>query len=128
MTYETIRYETSNRVATITLNRPERLNAINHQMIDDLNEAYRAAEEDPDVWTLIITGTGRALCTGADVGSMPGASRRAGVQRGTALPGELPGLGYAPGGNAAVLANDEADHLRRERDLLRRRPRPRHHR
>ena len=73
MTYETIRYETSNRVATITLNRPERLNAINHQMIDDLNEAYRAAEEDPDVWTLIITGTGRALCTGADVGSMPGA-------------------------------------------------------
>jgi enoyl-CoA hydratase/carnithine racemase len=82
VTYETIQYETSKRVATITLNRPERLNAINHQMIDDLNEAYRAAEEDPDVWTLIITGTGRALCTGADVGAMPGAASSAQASNG----------------------------------------------
>jgi enoyl-CoA hydratase/carnithine racemase len=82
VTYETIQYETSERVATITLNRPERLNAINHQMIKELNEAYRAAEEDPDVWTLVITGTGRALCTGADVGKMPGVASSAQTSNG----------------------------------------------
>jgi enoyl-CoA hydratase/carnithine racemase len=67
MPYETILYEVTDRTATITLNRPERLNAISRQMIKELNEAYQAAEEDNDVWSIIITGTGRALCTGADV-------------------------------------------------------------
>lgn len=67
MPYETILYEVADRTATITLNRPERLNAISRLMIKELNEAYQAAEDDPDVWSIIITGTGRALCTGADV-------------------------------------------------------------
>ena len=50
------------------LNRPEKLNAINHTMIRELDEAYRAAEDDDDVWTLIVTGAGdRALSSGADV-------------------------------------------------------------
>ena len=69
MTYETITYEVSDRIATITLNRPEHLNAISFTMIDEINAAYRAAEDDPDVWTILITGNGRALCAGADVGS-----------------------------------------------------------
>ena len=68
MSYETIIYEVEDRVATITLNRPERLNAISLTMINELNEVYQAAEADPDVWTIVITGNGRALCVGADVG------------------------------------------------------------
>ena len=49
MSYETIIYEVEDRVATITLNRPERLNAISLTMINELNEVYQAAEADPDV-------------------------------------------------------------------------------
>ena len=67
MTYETIVVERRERSACIRLNRPEVLNAINDQMIDDVNAAARELEDDPDVWTIILTGTGRALCAGADV-------------------------------------------------------------
>lgn len=72
MAYETILYETSDRVATITLNRPGLLNAINVQMEAELNDAYRKAEDDPGIWTIIITGAGRALSSGADVSGMGG--------------------------------------------------------
>lgn len=67
MAYTTIEYEKRGKTACITLNRPERLNAIDDVMIKDLNHAYDAAESDSDVWTIIITGKGRALCSGADV-------------------------------------------------------------
>ncbi len=67
MEFETILYERRDRTACITLNRPDKLNAIDHTMIRELDEAYRAAEGDDDVWTLIVTGAGRALCSGADV-------------------------------------------------------------
>jgi enoyl-CoA hydratase/carnithine racemase len=69
--YETIRYEVSDRVATITLNRPDQLNAINPLMANELRQAYAAAEASDDVWLLLVTGTGRAFCTGADVGEIP---------------------------------------------------------
>jgi enoyl-CoA hydratase/carnithine racemase len=71
MSYETIRYEVADRIATITFNRPDRLNAINQQMIADLDDAYARAEGDDDVWTLIVTGTGRAFSAGADVEKIP---------------------------------------------------------
>jgi enoyl-CoA hydratase/carnithine racemase len=67
VTYETIRYETDDRIATITFNRPAQLNAVNLRMIDELNDAYARAEGDEDIWTIIVTGTGRAFCSGADV-------------------------------------------------------------
>src|SRR5579862_2340668 len=68
MSFETILYERRGKTACITLNRPDKLNAISHRMIAELNSAYRQAEEDDEVWTLIITGAGeRALCSGADV-------------------------------------------------------------
>lgn len=70
MDFETIIYERRERTACITLNRPDKLNAIDHTMIRELNVAYRAAEDDDEVWTLIITGAGRALCSGADVGTV----------------------------------------------------------
>jgi enoyl-CoA hydratase/carnithine racemase len=71
MDYSTILYERRGHSACITLNRPDRLNAINEPMQHDLAAAYAEAERDSEVWTLIVTGRGRALCTGADVGKMP---------------------------------------------------------
>jgi enoyl-CoA hydratase/carnithine racemase len=71
MAFETILYEQRGRTVCITLNRPEKLNAIDHTMIRELGEAYRRAEDDPEVWTLIVTGAGdRALSSGADVGTV----------------------------------------------------------
>ena len=67
MTYETILYEVEDRTATITFNRPDKLNAISRQMEAELADAYHRAETDDDVWTIVVTATGRAFCTGADV-------------------------------------------------------------
>jgi enoyl-CoA hydratase/carnithine racemase len=75
MKYETISFDQQDRAACITLNRPERLNAISVDMITELNDAYRRIEEDPDIWCYIVTGAGdRALCAGADVTKMGAAT------------------------------------------------------
>jgi len=71
VSYETILYEVENRIATITFNRPDRLNSVSELMIKELNDAYARAEDDDDVWTLIVTATGRAFCSGADVEKIP---------------------------------------------------------
>ncbi len=75
MTFDTITYEVSDRIATITFNRPDRLNAVSPPMIAELHHAYEAAEADPEVWILLITGAGRAFCAGADVGEITGDGR-----------------------------------------------------
>lgn len=67
MDFDTIEYEVEDRTAVITLNRPDRLNALSPEMIAELREAYAAAEADDAVWTLVVTGNGRAFCAGADV-------------------------------------------------------------
>ncbi len=71
MDFETIRYEVADRIATITFDRPDRLNALSPAMITELRDAYARAEADPDVWILLVTGNGRAFCTGADVSEIP---------------------------------------------------------
>jgi len=73
--YEGITYGVADRVATITLDRPEALNALSPAMIHDLRRVYERAEADPEVWVLLVTGTGRAFCTGADVGEIPADGR-----------------------------------------------------
>lgn len=65
--YETILYDVADRVATITFNRPDRLNAISLTMERELRDAYARAEADDDVWTIVVTANGRAFCSGADV-------------------------------------------------------------
>lgn len=70
--YDTVKYEVDGHKATITLNRPDALNALSPHMVTELRDAYDAAENDDDVWILIVTGTGRAFCTGADVKAIPG--------------------------------------------------------
>ncbi|CAM2801756.1 enoyl-CoA hydratase/isomerase family protein [Skermania piniformis] len=72
MPYDTIGYEVAGHTATVTLNRPEALNALSPHMITELRAAYAEAEADEQVWILIVTGTGRAFCTGADVKEIPG--------------------------------------------------------
>lgn len=69
--FETINYEVDGHTATITLNRPDALNALSPHMITELRAAYDEAESDDKVWLLIVTGTGRAFCTGADVKAIP---------------------------------------------------------
>jgi enoyl-CoA hydratase/carnithine racemase len=71
MSYEDITYEVDGHKAVITLNRPHALNALSPHMITELRSAYDAAESDDDVWTLIVTGTGRAFCSGADAKQIP---------------------------------------------------------
>jgi 2-(1,2-epoxy-1,2-dihydrophenyl)acetyl-CoA isomerase len=68
--YENINVEFDSGIATITLNRPEKLNALAGHMRRDLAEALEHAGSDPEVRVVVITGTGRAFCTGADVRRM----------------------------------------------------------
>ena len=70
--FDTINYDVDGHTATITLNRPEALNALSPHMITELRGAYEEAENDDKVWLLVVTGTGRAFCTGADVKAIPG--------------------------------------------------------
>ncbi len=71
MQFETIRYEVEDRIATITFNRPDKLNAVSPLMVRELREAYAAVESDDAVWIAIVTGAGRAFCAGADVAEIP---------------------------------------------------------
>jgi 2-(1,2-epoxy-1,2-dihydrophenyl)acetyl-CoA isomerase len=65
--YETVAYEVSGAIATITLNRPEALNAWDAQMGMDLHRALRAITEDVAVRAVVLTGAGRGFCSGADL-------------------------------------------------------------
>ena len=67
MSYETILYEKQNGVATITLNRPQALNAFTSQMNREFFNALRDAEKDGETRLIMITGAGRAFCAGQDL-------------------------------------------------------------
>lgn len=69
MDYETINYEIEAGVATITLNRPEKLNSFTLHMLKELNEVLPTAATDKEVRCLVITGAGRAFCAGQDLAS-----------------------------------------------------------
>ncbi|HEY8333403.1 MAG TPA: crotonase/enoyl-CoA hydratase family protein [Tardiphaga sp.] len=69
MAYETILYDVADQILTITLNRPEKLNAYNATMQAELIAAFDAADADDDVRAVIVTGAGRGFCAGADLSS-----------------------------------------------------------
>lgn len=73
MPYETILYEPEDRVARITLNRPEKLNAISWQMQQELQDALWAADRDPAVHVVTLQGAGRSFSAGYDISPPPGA-------------------------------------------------------
>jgi len=65
--FETVLFDVQDRVATITLNRPERGNSMNQKLKDELRECWKIVKDDNDVWVAIITGAGKMFSTGADV-------------------------------------------------------------
>ena len=67
MPYEAILYEKSDKIARIILNRPERLNAINQAMRNELEQAVIEANADPEVRVIILKGAGKAFCAGFDL-------------------------------------------------------------
>ena len=68
MAFQEILYDVADGVATITLNRPERLNAFTPTMMQELIDALDRVDEDDDVRAVIVTGAGRGFCAGADLG------------------------------------------------------------
>ena len=67
MSYQEIRYDVAERIATVTLHRPEKMNAFTHVMRDELIDAFGKADADDEVRAVIVTGAGRAYCAGADL-------------------------------------------------------------
>ncbi|GIX49345.1 MAG: enoyl-CoA hydratase [Candidatus Tectimicrobiota bacterium] len=67
MSYQEIIYEVEDRVATITLNRPETLNAFTETMIQEWADALQRAQRDDNVWVVVVTGAGRGFCSGGNV-------------------------------------------------------------
>ncbi|HEX2817912.1 MAG TPA: enoyl-CoA hydratase-related protein, partial [Phenylobacterium sp.] len=66
-TFETLLYAVEDGVATVTLNRPEKLNAFNTQMMNDMIAVFDETDRDDAVRCVIVTGAGRAFCAGADL-------------------------------------------------------------
>jgi enoyl-CoA hydratase/carnithine racemase len=75
--FETLLYAVEDGIATITLNRPDRLNAFTGQMMTDLIAAFDTTDADDAVKVVIVTGAGRGFCAGADLSAGPGTFERA---------------------------------------------------
>ena len=69
MDYTEIAYEVADRILTITLDRPDRLNAFTYRMHEELLDAFDRADADDDVRVVVVTGRGRGFCAGADLGT-----------------------------------------------------------
>src|SRR5262245_32445346 len=67
MTYETILYDVDDQILTITMNRPDKLNAFNNTMLEEFLDAFDRADADDGVRAIIVTGAGRGFCAGADL-------------------------------------------------------------
>src|SRR5580700_2451178 len=71
MAYETILYDVADNILTITLNRPEKLNAFTREMMLEMIDAFDKADADDNVRAIIVTGAGRGFCAGADLSAGP---------------------------------------------------------
>ena len=96
MAYETVLYDVADCICTITLNRPEKLNAWTHQMHLDLKHAMHEAGRDPDVRAIILTGAGRGFCAGADMSGLQAIGAGAGPDRSSKVESSLPGGSTLP--------------------------------
>ena len=115
-------YGAKDRVATITLNRPDKLNAYTAVMSGELREAFAKADADESVRAIVLTGAGRGFCAGADMARLSAAAagktnlKNEGDWPTEGLAGQLrPALQLHPGGQ-------EADHCRHQRGRGRHRP------
>ncbi|MCA9897897.1 MAG: enoyl-CoA hydratase/isomerase family protein [Ardenticatenaceae bacterium] len=69
MSYETILFDVQNGVATVTLNRPTKLNAFNDQMIAEVTAVFKQSSRDKEIRCVVLTGNGRAFSSGQDLGA-----------------------------------------------------------
>jgi len=90
------RYRASHAVATITLDRPERLNAWTGRMNTEYRSLLGRAASDPSVRVIVVTGAGRGFCAGADTAALEGHVERGGYDPGTGPDLERPGYGVRP--------------------------------
>jgi enoyl-CoA hydratase/carnithine racemase len=99
-----LRYEVADRVATVRLHRPERLNAFTPTMADELVRVAAAADADDEVRVVVVTGSGRGFCAGADLSGGPGsfADRRSRTLPPGPLREEIAGYRRDAGGVAAL--------------------------
>ena len=67
MTYDTILVDREDHITTVTLNRPDKLNALNLQMAEELHDALAIEDQDDDTRVIVLTGAGRGFCSGADL-------------------------------------------------------------
>lgn len=67
MTENVLHIERQDRVAIVTLNRPDSLNALNHELREALPQTCQALRDDDDVWAVVLTGAGRGFCSGVDL-------------------------------------------------------------
>ena len=74
MTFENIIYDKKGAIGYVTLNRPDRLNALNAALLSEFREAMDVVEDDPDIRVIILTGAGRAFSAGFDINREPGDS------------------------------------------------------
>ena len=65
-----VEYEIRDKIAYITLNRPDKLNAVNQEVIEGIDNAVYSFNQNSDAWAAIVSGKGRAFCTGADLGGI----------------------------------------------------------
>lgn len=65
--YQTLQWDVTEHIGILRLNRPDRLNAVDNVMRAEVEQVFRIADTNPDVWTVIVTGNGRGFCSGADL-------------------------------------------------------------
>jgi enoyl-CoA hydratase/carnithine racemase len=90
------RYDVSDRVATVTLHRPERLNAWTGRMHAEYRALLQRASVDPAVRVIVVTGSGRGFCAGADSRALEGHVERGGYDAGLGDDVAMPGFGVRP--------------------------------
>jgi hypothetical protein len=67
MSFQNIIYEMKDNVATVRLNRPDKMNSLNDDLADEVKEAMHKADDDKEVRVIVLTGEGRAFCAGGDI-------------------------------------------------------------
>jgi len=102
MELKTIAYEVSDRIATITLDRPHALNAFTTRMMQDLLAAFDEVDADDDVRAVVVTGRGRGFCAGADLSAGGSTFERREEARGADSSGPDPGVPRDTGGLVAL--------------------------
>jgi enoyl-CoA hydratase/carnithine racemase len=96
MDLRTVRYDVAQRVATVTLDRPDRLNAWTGRMHTEYRWCLARAEDDPGVRAIVVTGAGRGFCAGADARALEKHAERGGYDDGVREPLAEPGYGVRP--------------------------------